>query len=232
MLDFTTSTAADFSTFGRSLWVNLRALDSQEAISQQICERLFREFIDADGNPTVALVRVFRLTDVADLPLEVQREVGRNEHKVMALMGTYGIEKEWCSRTGSATHQAIPLSAIAVPQQIPMFQEVLAQMGVDLEQFYVTNELPIAATYKGAFHIGKVPGNPAIPAQDQFVRPYGIQSLVGFGGFIGQGTTLSLFLLYIFSLVPVSAQAAANIHSMEEFVGTAIARGQRIFSPS
>lgn len=230
MLDFATSTADDFSSFGRHLWMDLRNIDTHEEIAQQVSERLFREFIDAQGNPTVALVRVFRLTDVADLSPAVQNKLDKSESRVMALTGTYGIEEDWCRRTESQSHQAIPLSAIAVPQQIPMFQEVLTQLGIDLEQFYATQELVASQKgYKGTFHIAHVPGSTVIPAQDQFVQPYGIQSLVGFGGFIGQEQKRSLFLLYVFALVPISSQAAENFNSMQEFIGTALAGGDKVF---
>lgn len=229
MLNFTSSTDMDFSNFGRELWLERGNFSSHEQASQFVVKRLFEEFVTDDGKAQLALVRIFRLTDIDDLPSTVRAIVESGEQRVMALTGTWGTEKAWQDRRLSKGHQAIPLSAIAVPEKIPMFQEVLTQLGIDLEHFYRTKEIitSSAQPYQGTFYIPDAQ-SPAIPAQDGFVQPYGIKSLVGFGGFIGGRQVM--YLLYAFSRVPVSAEAAQAFYRLQEFVGTTIAIDGKVFA--
>ncbi len=228
MLNFTASAEQDFVDFARSLWLSRDSFSSHEQASQYIAEQLFREFCLEDGQPQLSLVRIFRLTDVDDLPPEVQQLVDEREQRVMALTGTWGIEEAWQHRTRSKGHQAVPISAIAVPERIPMFQEVLTQLGVDIEHLYETHELIVCddRPYQGTFYVPNA-HSPVIPAQDDFVIPYGIKSLVGFGGFIA--TQEVMYLLYAFANVPVSGEAARRFYRLQEFVGATIAIETTIF---
>lgn len=229
MLNFTSSTPQDFSDFGRQLWLKKNTFASHEQVSQYIVEQLYQEFLTDDGQPQLALVRIFRLTDVDDLPQRVRALVSADEREVMALTGTWGIEEAWQHRSRSEGHQAVPISAIAIPDKIPMFQSVLAQLGIDIEHFYRTQELIAVGDrpYQGTFFIPDATV-PAIPAQEGFVRPYDIQSLVGFGGFMGSEGTI-MYLLYAFSQVPVSQKAAQAFFYLQEFIGTTLAVPSRIF---
>ncbi len=228
MLNLTTSTAQDFADFARQLWLEKDNFTSHEAASQAIVKRLFETCVAADGSAQLALVRIFRLTNVVDLPPDVHAMVGADEVRVMALTGTWGIETAWQHRSRSQGHQAIPISAIAVPEKIPMFQTVLTQMGIDIDHFYATAEIVTRSDtpYGGTFYIPDANG-PEIPAQKEFVEPYGIKSLVGFGGFID--TTDTMYLLYAFSRVPIIAEIAQAFWRMSDFIGTAIAVEGAIF---
>jgi hypothetical protein len=228
MLNFSTSTAQDFADYGRSLWLKRDQYTSHEQASQYIVRHLFEEFITDDGYAQLALVRIFRLLNVNELAPDIRSLAGPKERQVMALTGTWGLEEAWQDRHSSEGHQVIPISAIALPQQIPMFQEVLRQLGIDIDHFYETQELVTLEDrpYQGTFHIPDAT-IPAIPAQDTFVRPYKIKSLVGFGGFIT--THQSLYLLYAFSRVPVSVEAAENFFHLQEFVGATVAMRDQIF---
>ncbi|MBI5958558.1 MAG: hypothetical protein HY866_07485 [Chloroflexi bacterium] len=228
MLSFTTSTEQDFADFGRQLWLTRNSFLSHEQASQSIVRQLSEAFIDKNGESQIALARIFRLTEVEELPADVRGQVKPGEQKVMALTGTWGLEKAWQHRSRSKGHQAIPISAIAVPERIPMFQEVLTQLGIDIEYFYNTNELVARGDqpYQGTFHIADATSS-AIPAQADFIRPYGIRSLVGFGGFIGSAGVL--YLLYIFSREYISPAAARNFYGLQEFIGASIAIESRIF---
>lgn len=228
MLNFSSSTPQDYADFGRFIWRKKDNFTIHEHASQFVVEQLFREFITEDGDPQLALVRIFRLVDVDDLPPDVQELVDPNEQQVMALTGTWGTEEAWQHRSRSQGHQAVPFSAIAVPEKIPMFQEVMRQLGLDLEHFYKTKELVATSSrdYRGTFHILDC-RSPAIPAQEEFVKPYGIKSLVGFGGFFGGVQTL--YLLYAFSLVHVSDEAAEMFYQLQDFIATTIAVQETIF---
>lgn len=228
MLNFTTSTSQDFAEFGRRLWLERSRFSSHEQAAQYITEELYHAFVTKTGDVQLALVRVFCSVAVDELPTEVRALVDDSEEQVMALTGTWGMEEAWQDRNRSQGHQAVPISGIAVPEQIPMFQEVLTQMGIDLEHFYATKELVVksGSPYQGKFYIPDARSD-AIPAQDGFVRPYGIQSLVGFGGFIG--SQHRLYLVYAFSRIFISPEMAQNFHTLHEFIATTIAIEDRIF---
>lgn len=229
MLNFTSSTRQDYSNFARSLWLNRDQFTSHEQASQFVVESLFNEFIQKNGESQLALVRIFRLTDVSDLPPDVHSKVDVDEKKVMALTGTWGVEKAWQHRSRSQGHQVIPISQIAIPEKIPMFQEILTQLGIDIERFYRTKEIAVdrRKPYQGRFHIPDATSS-VIPAQANFIDPYQIKSLVGFGGFMGLYGVL--FLLYAFACVPVSAEAAEAFYTMQEFLGTTIAIDDKVFA--
>jgi hypothetical protein len=55
------------------------------------------------------------------------------------------------------------------------------------------------------FHVADALGNPHIPAQKGFVIPYGIRSVLGFGGLFPSG---EIFAVLIFLKVPVSRELA------------------------
>ncbi|HEX3054125.1 MAG TPA: hypothetical protein VHP83_25955 [Aggregatilineaceae bacterium] len=229
MLNFHETTEDEFSSYGRHLWLNTDACKSHEQASQTIVQNLYEEFLNEAGEPLLPLVRIFRSTKVADLPPDLKALVNPDEQQVMALTGTYGVEAKWCDRKQSVNHKVIPLSKLAVPQRIPMFQAVLEQLGIDLDHLYNAQEFLTVhgERYKGTFFIPDVPREPVIVDKSGFVQPYGIQSLVGFGGFMGQDK--SLYLLYAFAGVPIPDEGAEAFCKIQEFVGAALAKRQ-IFS--
>lgn len=223
MLDFELSTPDEYIAFAQSLWHNRQQFGSHEEASQHLTRALYKEL-----EPQAALVRVFRLTTTLDLPPDVQALVEADEEKVMALTGTYGMEPHWCDRHQSVGHKAIPLRAIAIPERIPMFQEVLTQMELDYRRLReVGSILEVTTKLAGQFYVPSVPDASYIPAQDEFVKPYEIASLVGFGG-VAKGTTLStvIYLLYVFTRVHVSLEAVERFNQMQPYIGTYLASQQ------
>ena len=77
------------------------------------------------------------------------------------------------------------------------------------------------------FHIAHAVDSPYIPAQDDFVKPYGVKSVLGFGGVLSSG---ELFVVIMFSKVSISASTASSFHDLsanvkeavEPFVGGAV----------
>ena len=96
----------------------------------------------------------------------------------------------------------------------PMISQLFSQLGVPLENVIAASpELvrQMAGKTYGIFHVEKAEGSPYIPAQDDFVVKYGIQSVVGFGGGLVNGDVFSIIL---FSTVPISAAAAARFRAL------------------
>ena len=63
--------------------------------------------------------------------------------------------------------------------------------------------------------------------QDDFVVPYGVKSVLGFGGILSPG---ELYVISMFSKVPISRESAENVRELassvkeavEPFVGNAV----------
>ena len=69
-----------------------------------------------------------------------------------------------------------------------MIASLIEDLGLDIEAIVSGSATPMrgpdARTYD-VFHVEDARGSPHIPAQREFVVPYGIKSVVGFGGFAG-----------------------------------------------
>ena len=61
------------------------------------------------------------------------------------------------------------------------------------------------------FHVEHAVGSPYIPAQSDFVVPYGIASVVGFGGVLGSG---DLYAGILFSRVHIPSESAKRFRSL------------------
>jgi hypothetical protein len=68
------------------------------------------------------------------------------------------------------------------------------ELVVDLEQ-----------TTFNVFHVPQAAGSPFVPAQTEFVIPYGVQSVLGFGGMLASGNLLAIIM---FSKTPIPRDTA------------------------
>jgi hypothetical protein len=101
-------------------------------------------------------------------------------------MGTQGDRPEWCDRRLSTGHQAIPLNRQTVTT-VPMLARCFQQIGFDLDLVLRPEEgihLEGVASSFGLFHVDEAPGSPFVPSQEEFVRPYGVRSVVGCGSML------------------------------------------------
>jgi hypothetical protein len=225
----------DYFQLGRTLMSGCQQVSAFEEGSQYIVRRLY-ESMTVEGQHALVLARLYRLVRVEDLPRDLEKLVDESEKYVMALMGTYGKEAAWCNRHSSVAHQVIPINSIMVPERIPMFEQLLIKdMDVDLRHLYNTQDVmtSIRRPVGGAFHVEHVPGSSIIPAQVDFVKPYGVESLVGFGGLVpDQRQRTSLFMLIAFSSIHIDQQAANRFCSIQPYVTTALdfASEKRLFA--
>jgi hypothetical protein len=95
-----------------------------------------------------------------------------------------------------------------------MISQLIRELGADIDAVLAPSpgagESAEGKTYN-VFYVEEALGSPFIPAQEEFVRRYGIRSVVGFGGQLFSG---SLYSVILFSRVPVphaSAQRFRNI---------------------
>lgn len=204
---------------------------SMEAAADRIVQYLYREFIDPrSGDPACALVRFYKTHPYGGLEPDLQtfaRSVlGRDPEspavKCLTLLATAGDRPEWNARTRSTGHQAIPLPSEQVIAQIPMIAQLVKQFDVEISALLSPDPTLLMdqeqKTY-GVFYVSDAVGSPYIPAQDSFVIPCGIRSVIGFGGTLPPG---DLFATILFSKVSIPRETADLFKTLSLSVKTAV----------
>jgi hypothetical protein len=210
---------------------DLRSLGERAPHRQAVAERIVRYFyesfrIPATGNPACVLVRCFQTCPYARLPLEYQYAAeelleampSRPEMRCLALLATCGSKLVWNDVATSTNHQSIPLPSVEVVKRTPMIARLLDEMGVPLERVVVPPASPDflldraddrsgdpASDLFNVFHVERALDSPFIPAQDDFVKPYGVHSVLGVGGLLSDG---ELFVVLLFLRAPISRSVA------------------------
>ena len=189
---------------------------SLEATANLVIDYLFQQLVDEDGEPALALARMYKTHPCDELPddlrdlatANVSKELFYPFMKCLTLVATRGIESQWNDRRLSKNHQTIPLPSEDVIEQSPMIAQLVRQFGLELGSVIEADpELIMDLDQKtfNVFHVEEALGSPYIPAQEEFVAPYGIRSAIGFGGMFSSG---DLFACILFSRVPVTREVA------------------------
>ncbi len=203
--------------FGRKLLADYRhAFQTFDQAAQATTERIYEEFRTHDGAPIFALVRIFRFSRREQVPRAWQISAAPEE-VLLSLAGSYGDQPAWRNPQQSQHHKVIPLST----QATAMMQEAFRQLGM-LPQFNARSEavhqLTSADLYR--FYVPEALGSPFIPDQEQFVKPYGIRSVVGMGSQFVSGNA---YMLIAFSHIFISDQQSRNFTALAPFVATLLA---------
>ena len=179
--------------------------------------RMFRdEFVDAEGKPACALVRIYKThpfdtlpNDLMDFARKIEPEADSMPGlRCLTLIATAGDLPAWNSRFESTGHRAIPLSSERAVSRAPMVARLFQQMGVDVASVLKPEPelmLDVRDKAQGVFYVPHAAGSPYIVAQKEFVEPYRIASVIGFGGLLSSG---DLVAAIIFSKVRISPDAA------------------------
>jgi len=242
MYDFANFTKDDMSHCA----IKLRNLDersqSMEETANRIVRYLYENLTDPrTGQSACALVRFFKTHPYGDLGPDLQEAAqailkGRSiirATKCLTLLATAGDEAYWNARQDSTGHQAIPLIDEDFVYRAPMILQLIQQFGLEVSAVVDTAPTLITKASHKAFNVFHVPeaiGSPHIPAQAQFVIPFKIQSVLGFGGMLPSG---NLFAVILFSKVPISLTTAAYFKWISAYVRIAVEPFDRtnIFAP-
>lgn len=189
---------------------------SLESAAQRICNFFYDQLIRADGSRACGLVRCYKTHSFGELPIDLQafaqRKIGAIKltpgTKCLTLLGTAGDEPAWNSRHRSRDHQAMPLASREIVERAPMISQLIKSLGVDLA--VLLRPAPeiisrLEGKSYGVFHVENAARSPYIPAQDEFVLPREIRSVVGFGGILASG---DLYAVILFSHEVISAGIA------------------------
>lgn len=216
----------DVKALGATLRGLPEARGSIEAESQSLAETLYTELLDDDGAPGCALVRVYatRRYDALDPELQefaaaVLGERPAAKMQCLQLLGTAGDEPDWNDAARSLGHRAIPLPSEQFVERLPMVAQLVRQLGLDIGVVVTPPEgadaVRLAQASNDVFHVPEALGSPYLPAQVEFVEPYGIASAVGFGGIMLSG---DFFAVLLFSRVHVDPLMARTLKILGQVV--------------
>jgi PAS domain S-box-containing protein len=190
---------------------------SMQDVAQRIASYLYRQLgDDQTGRQDCVLVRCFLTRAYGELDPQSQdcarRALGCGPGslamKCLTLFGTAGEKPEWNERDRSRRYRSIPLAGNQVVSHFPMISQLLQQLGVALEsKSQPDSDLLVdwAEQTLNVFHVLEAKGSPFVPAQEEFVIPFGIESIVGFGGIL---PSKELFTVILFSKQKVSRETA------------------------
>ena len=215
--------------------------ESREGFAEELVRFLYDRVIDDDGQRAFALVRFFETRSYAELDEDLKRIAAAafpqisSATKCLTLLATAGDQPAWNGTRQSVGHRVIPLPSEEAVQRFPMIAQLIRQLGFQIaavlklddgltignrrkpDQPFVPSVSGKSAREKHheaerhVFYVAEALGNPFIPAQEDFVRPFGIQSVVSYGDLQPDGR---LFALIAFSKVPISFETAASFSDL------------------
>lgn len=230
-LDITNFTVGGMLRTGIAVRRLVRGSESLEEAAERIVRFLYDSCVDPQsGSRTTVLVRFYKTHRYGDLPLELKLFADRTvdeadadpDMRCLTLLATIGDEPEWKSRRASRSHQVIPLPSADIVRRAPMIARLIEGLGFDIESVVRGNapaERPGDSKTYDVFHVHEAFGNPSIPAQDEFVVPYGVTSVIGFGGLLRSG---ELFSIILFARAPIPEASASRFRAIALDVRSAL----------
>lgn len=208
---------SDMTRLGTALRGLGAGANSMEEIAERVVALLYTDLTAENGDtPACVLVRLYTTIKYEELDPGL-REFGAKlveghqllpTTRCLTLLATKGQRPEWNSRTTSVGHRTIPLPSTQVVETIPMVSQLLAQLGLDVGTVVKPDSVLLLEaeqhTY-GVFYVPEAKGSPYIPAQESFVLPYDVRSVLGFGGLLPGG---DVFAVLMFCRVPVPRAVA------------------------
>ncbi len=211
---------------GRALRACGDGATSMEQAAQNIVNYLYDAFQlkgrDGEERNACALLRLF-ITHPLDELEPGQREFAHhlmgNQYdqrpvQCLTLLASRGKKEEWNDRRRSNGHVAIPLPSEESVSAIPMVAQLVKQLDLDVNSVIKPDpELMIKLSAKscGVFHVQEARGSRYIPAQESFVIPNKIKSVLGFGGVFPQG---AIYTAILFSYVSISRETAERFQTL------------------
>lgn len=215
--DVANFTLREVTECGRVMRTMGMGASSMEEVAGRIVRYLYDTLIDEKtGERTCPLIRFFKTQAYEGLDDELKtfalNTLGGSTPmpgmKCMTLLGTVGENEAWNLRETSKGHKAIPLPSEEVVHQFPMIRNLIKQLGLSVRSVVRPDPallLDMEQKTYGVFFVPKALGSPYIPAQQEFVVPYGIKSVMGFGGML---PSLDIFVIIMFLRASISRETA------------------------
>ena len=193
-----------------------------------------------DGTRACALVRMFVTLPYGSLDDEQRQFAGQllqghppsDAMKCLTLLATAGDVEAWNHRRRSAAHLALPLVSEESVARSPMISQLIRQLGIEVGSLLAADPALVMDVEQHAFNVFHVPdavGSAYIPAQQQFVIPHHVRSVLGFGGLLPPG---ELFATILFSREPISRDVADLFRTLALNIKVAMLpfAGRRVFT--
>ncbi|MFQ5669997.1 MAG: hypothetical protein ACE5HD_05690 [Acidobacteriota bacterium] len=218
MYDLTHFGLSDMTACGARLRHLGKGSRSLQETAQRVTSHLYEEFRDpSSGKHSFVLVRFFKTIRFGSLERLSRESVkaragGKapgDQMMCLSLLATVGEQPAWNSHRLSVHHQAIPLPSEEILAQSPMIARLMDQFGFDLGVLMQPDPnllMDLEQKSYNVFHVPEARNSPYVPDQDDFVIPYRIRSVLGFGGLLPSG---GLFATIVFSRVPIPREVAA-----------------------
>jgi hypothetical protein len=216
-----TFSASDMLRCGSMLRRMADQAHSMEAAAARIVRYLYQHLHDSTNQPACALVRCYKTHLLSELPHELAQHAQQlagepvgPATKCLTLLATAGSQPAWNERRLSVGHQAIPLVSPEMVQTLPMIAQLVYQLGLPLQDLLAPNAallLDVERHDFNVFHVPEALGCSYIPAQQSFVIPERIRSVLGFGGILPDG---NLFAIILFARVPISRTVAERFRPL------------------
>jgi signal transduction histidine kinase len=229
-----TPIAHDVTRFGLSDMIQcgaeLRRLGASAASFEQASGRIVRHLYDSlrtgGGERAPALVRAFRALPYGRLDSEQQElasaALGRGDADpstlCLCLVATAGDRREWNHVRSSARHRVVPLPRGR--RWSPMVTRLVRDLGLDAGRAREPELfLDLVEKTCNVFHVPEALGSPYVPDQEEFVRPHGIASVLGFGGLLAP---MDLYVVIVFSKAPITRGGARLFRAISHSVKLAL----------
>ena len=204
--------------------------ETMEAVAEKTVRYLYENFDDGQGGRACALVRLFKTHRLDELDCELREfalaQLGgypsAPEMKCLVLLGTAGVEPQWNHRDRSAGHRAIPLPSPDFVRTFPMISMLFSQFGIEVHELLKPEPsliMDMAQTSFNVFYVPEAIGSPYVPAQSEFVVPFAIQSVLGFGSVLPRG---DLFAVILFSRMHIPRETIELIKPLALSVKVAL----------
>lgn len=216
MFDLARFSLKEMTECGAALRKLGEGASSLEDVGNRVVQYLYANLGDRRTEERACvLIRLFKTHPYMGLDPELQRfAAGRLERqpdhtmKCFTLIATAGYEPEWNVRAQSKQFKAIPIEGERFVAQFPMFSQLMVQFGLDLHTLLKPGSELLLDRQEHTFNVFYVPeatGSRYIPCQKEFVVPYGVQSVLGFGSILPSG---ELFAVILFAKVHIARGTA------------------------
>ncbi|MBS0169180.1 MAG: PAS domain S-box protein [Nitrospira sp.] len=209
--------------------------NSIQEVADRLVRHLYRSFTMAQtGEPACVLVRLFKTTHYSLLPEDLQTLADQKlqpaqrtpDLTCLTLLGSAGIHEGWNDPALSSRFRVLPLNGPDTLERLPMFHQLFRRLGFPLPETAGGKPNLLLDPHEHEFNVFHVPealGSPYVPAQERFVRTYGIRSVLGFGAPLPNGDLFSIILFsrdfipeetaQMFKPLTICAQIALTPHA-------------------
>jgi len=178
-----------------------------QQVAQELMKTLCQAIVTDSDNSAIVLGRLFKSCSYSDLTEDIQNYIQQREEtnaitpesKFLTLLGTWGKLEEWQHIEESKNYKAFSLNDKDVLYKFPMLSAVFKQIGYKIPTETEPDKSIIIDNQDkeyGVFYVKDSTGNKLVPKQAEFVMPYGVKSVIGFGGRYGNNNIYSIILFF------------------------------------